>query len=259
MSVEYGVGTLIGAVRAARIAPVSREMILNYIAQHSLGLPKSYVGLTGCLVARQVRRRYTQRSQRSHRWEARPREVRHSISRNHRPPRASRCKDSHSNRFASYSASSRAYCLARFAFPWFMTSATHHQTNSAHNLPTSDHGHDEMERVRCALHRWLGGWDRGSHGASFRRGADQAFERPAVGAATPRDRCPVRADRARTESRQAGGRRTVERRSKGITVASVPVGLSSWLSIVPHSRQISRLPPTRRHEEDSTCAAGSIE
>lgn len=42
MSVEYGVGTLIGAVRAARIAPVSREMILNYIAQHTLGLPKSY-------------------------------------------------------------------------------------------------------------------------------------------------------------------------------------------------------------------------
>ena len=42
MSVEYGVGTLIGAVRAARIAPVSREMVLNYIAQHTLGLPKSY-------------------------------------------------------------------------------------------------------------------------------------------------------------------------------------------------------------------------
>jgi alkylation response protein AidB-like acyl-CoA dehydrogenase len=42
MSVEYGVGTLIGAVRAARIAPVSREMILNYVAQHSLGLPRSY-------------------------------------------------------------------------------------------------------------------------------------------------------------------------------------------------------------------------
>ncbi|MHA6796117.1 acyl-CoA dehydrogenase family protein [Pseudonocardia bannensis] len=42
MSVEYGVGTLIGAVRTARIAPVSREMILNYIAQHTLGLPKSY-------------------------------------------------------------------------------------------------------------------------------------------------------------------------------------------------------------------------
>jgi alkylation response protein AidB-like acyl-CoA dehydrogenase len=42
MSVEYGVGTLIGAVRTARIAPVSREMILNYVAQHTLGLPRSY-------------------------------------------------------------------------------------------------------------------------------------------------------------------------------------------------------------------------
>lgn len=42
MSVEHGVRTLIGAVRSARIAPVSREMILNYIAQHTLGLPKSY-------------------------------------------------------------------------------------------------------------------------------------------------------------------------------------------------------------------------
>ena len=42
MSVEYGVGTLLGAVRTARIAPVSREMILNYIAQHTLGLPRSY-------------------------------------------------------------------------------------------------------------------------------------------------------------------------------------------------------------------------
>jgi alkylation response protein AidB-like acyl-CoA dehydrogenase len=42
MAVEYGVGTLIGAVRTARIAPVSREMILNFVAQHALGLPKSY-------------------------------------------------------------------------------------------------------------------------------------------------------------------------------------------------------------------------
>jgi hypothetical protein len=39
---EYGVGSLLGAVRAVRIAPVSREMILNYISQHTLGLPKSY-------------------------------------------------------------------------------------------------------------------------------------------------------------------------------------------------------------------------
>ena len=28
--------------RAGRIAPVSREMILNYVGMHSLGLPKSY-------------------------------------------------------------------------------------------------------------------------------------------------------------------------------------------------------------------------
>jgi len=28
--------------RVARVAPVSREMILNFVAQHSLGLPKSY-------------------------------------------------------------------------------------------------------------------------------------------------------------------------------------------------------------------------
>jgi hypothetical protein len=28
--------------RLLRIAPVSREMILNFVAQHSLGLPKSY-------------------------------------------------------------------------------------------------------------------------------------------------------------------------------------------------------------------------
>ncbi|MBA9005158.1 acyl-CoA dehydrogenase family protein [Thermomonospora cellulosilytica] len=42
LTTEYGVGMLAGVVRLMRIAPVSREMILNYIAQHSLGLPKSY-------------------------------------------------------------------------------------------------------------------------------------------------------------------------------------------------------------------------
>jgi alkylation response protein AidB-like acyl-CoA dehydrogenase len=42
MATEYGLATLWGAVRAGRIAPVSREMILNFVAQHSLGLPKSY-------------------------------------------------------------------------------------------------------------------------------------------------------------------------------------------------------------------------
>lgn len=39
---EYGVGALLGVVRLTRIAPVSREMVLNFVAQHSLGLPKSY-------------------------------------------------------------------------------------------------------------------------------------------------------------------------------------------------------------------------
>lgn len=42
MSSEYGVATLLGAVRAGRIAPVSREMILNFVAQHVLGQEKSY-------------------------------------------------------------------------------------------------------------------------------------------------------------------------------------------------------------------------
>ncbi|MDX6280192.1 MAG: hypothetical protein QOH03_1263 [Kribbellaceae bacterium] len=42
MTVEYGVASLVTAARASRIAPVSREMILNFVAQHSLGLPKSY-------------------------------------------------------------------------------------------------------------------------------------------------------------------------------------------------------------------------
>jgi alkylation response protein AidB-like acyl-CoA dehydrogenase len=42
MATEYGLATLWGVVRAIRIAPISREMILNYVAQTSLGLPKSY-------------------------------------------------------------------------------------------------------------------------------------------------------------------------------------------------------------------------
>ena len=39
---EYGLGTLLVSSRVSRIAPVSREMVLNFIAQFSLGLPKSY-------------------------------------------------------------------------------------------------------------------------------------------------------------------------------------------------------------------------
>jgi alkylation response protein AidB-like acyl-CoA dehydrogenase len=39
---ETGLADLWFAVRLVRTAPVSREMILNYVAQHSLGLPRSY-------------------------------------------------------------------------------------------------------------------------------------------------------------------------------------------------------------------------
>jgi alkylation response protein AidB-like acyl-CoA dehydrogenase len=39
---EYGLGSLLIAARVPRVAPVSREMILNFVAQFSLGLPKSY-------------------------------------------------------------------------------------------------------------------------------------------------------------------------------------------------------------------------
>jgi alkylation response protein AidB-like acyl-CoA dehydrogenase len=39
---EYGLARLVAAARVARIAPVSREMILNYVSHQSLGLPKSY-------------------------------------------------------------------------------------------------------------------------------------------------------------------------------------------------------------------------
>jgi alkylation response protein AidB-like acyl-CoA dehydrogenase len=42
MSEEYGLVSLWGMARTLRIAPVSREMVLNFIAQHTLKLPKSY-------------------------------------------------------------------------------------------------------------------------------------------------------------------------------------------------------------------------
>ncbi|MEV7969790.1 acyl-CoA dehydrogenase family protein [Sphaerisporangium sp. NPDC088356] len=42
MSTEYGLADLWGMARVLRIAPVSREMVLNYITQHSLHLPRSY-------------------------------------------------------------------------------------------------------------------------------------------------------------------------------------------------------------------------
>jgi alkylation response protein AidB-like acyl-CoA dehydrogenase len=39
---EYGLADMWWGVRLARTAPVSREMILNFVAQTSLGLPRSY-------------------------------------------------------------------------------------------------------------------------------------------------------------------------------------------------------------------------
>jgi len=42
MSEEYGLVLFWGFARTLRIAPVSREMILNFVAQHTLDLPKSY-------------------------------------------------------------------------------------------------------------------------------------------------------------------------------------------------------------------------
>jgi alkylation response protein AidB-like acyl-CoA dehydrogenase len=42
LAADYGLAMLLGWARVARVAPVSREMILNFVAQHSLGLPRSY-------------------------------------------------------------------------------------------------------------------------------------------------------------------------------------------------------------------------
>jgi len=42
MSSEFGLADMWGLTRLMRTAPVSREMILNFVGQHSLQLPKSY-------------------------------------------------------------------------------------------------------------------------------------------------------------------------------------------------------------------------
>jgi alkylation response protein AidB-like acyl-CoA dehydrogenase len=42
LSAEYGLLPQWGLARLLKIAPVSREMILNYVAQRSLSLPRSY-------------------------------------------------------------------------------------------------------------------------------------------------------------------------------------------------------------------------
>jgi alkylation response protein AidB-like acyl-CoA dehydrogenase len=42
MTSEYGLADLWGLTRLLRIAPISREMVLNFVAHQSLGLPRSY-------------------------------------------------------------------------------------------------------------------------------------------------------------------------------------------------------------------------
>lgn len=42
LTTEYGLARMFSASRLGRIAPVSREMILNYVSQNMMGLPKSY-------------------------------------------------------------------------------------------------------------------------------------------------------------------------------------------------------------------------
>lgn len=42
LTTEFGLADLWGMARLLRTAPVSREMVLNYVAQHSLELPRSY-------------------------------------------------------------------------------------------------------------------------------------------------------------------------------------------------------------------------
>jgi alkylation response protein AidB-like acyl-CoA dehydrogenase len=42
ITIEYGVSDLWWPIRTMRVAPVSAEMILNHVAQHTLGLPRSY-------------------------------------------------------------------------------------------------------------------------------------------------------------------------------------------------------------------------
>ena len=42
VALEYGISDMWWGARLTRIAPVSAEMILNYVSEHSLGLPKSY-------------------------------------------------------------------------------------------------------------------------------------------------------------------------------------------------------------------------
>jgi alkylation response protein AidB-like acyl-CoA dehydrogenase len=41
-SSDVGLGDMLTLARLFKTVPISREMILNFVAEHSLGLPKSY-------------------------------------------------------------------------------------------------------------------------------------------------------------------------------------------------------------------------
>ena len=42
VAMEYQLANYFFIVRMLNMGPVSREMILNYVAEHALGLPRSY-------------------------------------------------------------------------------------------------------------------------------------------------------------------------------------------------------------------------
>jgi alkylation response protein AidB-like acyl-CoA dehydrogenase len=42
LALEYGLTDMWWLVRVLAIAPVSREMVLNFVAEHTLGLPRTY-------------------------------------------------------------------------------------------------------------------------------------------------------------------------------------------------------------------------
>ena len=46
-ALEYGLSDMWWGVRLTRTAPVSREMILNYVAEHSLGLAEELLRIPG--------------------------------------------------------------------------------------------------------------------------------------------------------------------------------------------------------------------
>ena len=94
---EYGLGNLLIGARVARIAPVSREMILNFVAQFSLGLPKLATAVNRPSPGRVRRARHLRRRARHRHDHARqPRQPQRAVEgarrRRGRAPRLRRCR-----------------------------------------------------------------------------------------------------------------------------------------------------------------------